>query len=433
MISMLTDSIRGLLAAHRRLLTIFALFAMAAASMAAAQVTVTVDASADLRGALRQAQPGTVIVLAPGTYGEVTLNEISGLDDAPLTIRSADPEAPAVLSRLTIRDSSHIVVEDLVLDYRYAPGDRQSVTTANIAQSSDITLRRLRLDGDVAHGTGTVDDGFGFGLGMMVRNSSGVTIEGCRFAGFFRGLALNTGANHVVRNSEFTALRKDGINIQQVEGLLITNNYFHDFAAQLAARDHRDMIQVWTTNSTAPTRDLTIRNNIFNSGSGAWTQTIFMRNDQVDKGLAGHEMFYRNVLIEENVILNSHIHGIVLGASDGLVIRNNTLVQNHNSVPPPHHPPRIRVPLIKVVPDSQDVTIERNVTSDIQGYNGQTDWQVGDNYLIQGNSRLQSGYYEAVFAAPGTTDPSNLAAYRYRQDGPLAGAGIGASRLDVGQ
>ena len=50
-----------------------------------------------------------------------------------------------------------------------------------------------------------------------------------------------------------------------------------------------------------------------------------MRNDVVDKGLAGKEMFYRNVLIEDNRIFNHLTHGITVGETDGLIVRGNSL------------------------------------------------------------------------------------------------------------
>lgn len=61
-------------------------------------------------------------------------------------------------------------------------------------------------------------------------------------------------------------------------------------------------------------------------GEGDKTQSIFMRNDLVDRGLAGEEMYYQNILIEGNVILNGHKHGITVGETDGLIIQNNTIL-----------------------------------------------------------------------------------------------------------
>ena len=55
-----------------------------------------------------------------------------------------------------------------------------------------------------------------------------------------------------------------------------------------------------------------------------WTQSIFMRNEVVDQGLAGANMYYQNVLIENNIIYNAHTHGITVGETIGLTIDHNT-------------------------------------------------------------------------------------------------------------
>ena len=90
------------------------------------------------------------------------------------------------------------------------------------------------------------------------------------------------------------------------------------------------MIQFWTNGTTSPSTNITISENFLDSGNGEWTQSIFMRNEAVDSQGAGTEMFYQNVLIENNVIYNAHTHGITVGEADGLIIRNNTILQNYD-------------------------------------------------------------------------------------------------------
>ena len=56
-----------------------------------------------------------------------------------------------------------------------------------------------------------------------------------------------------------------------------------------------------------------------------------MRNEMVDTGGAGDEMFYRNITIEDNVIYNAQVHGITVGETHGLTIKNNTILRNQAS------------------------------------------------------------------------------------------------------
>ena len=121
------------------------------------------------------------------------------------------------------------------------------------------------------------------------------------------------------------------MNFAQVERVRIEANHIHDFNRVLESPDHADMIQFWTNGTTSPSSDITIRGNILNSGAGWFTQSIFMRNELVDSGKAEAEMFYRNVIIEDNVIINAHLHGISVGETAGLKIANNTVIRNARS------------------------------------------------------------------------------------------------------
>ncbi|WP_208734635.1 right-handed parallel beta-helix repeat-containing protein, partial [Corallococcus praedator] len=141
-----------------------------------------------------------------------------------------------------------------------------------------------------------------------------------------------------------------------MDGVVIEGNRLHDFRASPTSADHPDMIQFWTNGTRTPTRDVIIRDNVLDIGNGTATQSIFMRNDQVDRGEAGREMFYRNVTIEDNVIVNGAANGLVVGETDGLVVRNNTVLRGEG----------VRkdgvgaseTPLIKIADKSVGVVIE---------------------------------------------------------------------------
>ena len=149
-----------------------------------------------------------------------------------------------------------------------------------------------------------------------------------------------------------------------------------------------------------------------------------MRNDMVDRGLAGEEMFYRNLLIEENVILNNHAHGISVGETDGLVIRKNTVLdadaENTSSV---------ATPKINVNRDAKDVVIEQNATAAISGHSGQPGWTVSDNALVQNTDLNAPGHYATEFVHSSMTGPAE--GYLPDPDGTIARLDAGASRLQL--
>lgn len=393
-----------------------------------AQTTHQIADADALRAVLSEGVAGDTLVLAPGRYGPLSLD--AARDEVPAVIRSADPDDPAVLTGLLMRRALDAVLEDLVLSYSFDPEDRISVRPFDFRGAQGLVLRRLRVEGDVARGKGPTSDGLGYGIGLSIRGGRDVVIEDSHISLFYRGLAVREVRNITVRGNEFVDLRMDGMNFAQVEEVRIEGNLLHSFDRSTDPRDHADMIQFWTNRTETPSRDILIRGNVLNSSDGMFTQSIFMRNDLVDRGLAGDEMFYRNITIEENVIINAHLHGISVGETDGLIIRNNTLVQNIHSVGdfrPANHPSW--VPTIGVNGESRRVRIENNVTGGLRVPRAREGWTVQDNLEVQNRTTLAPGYYGRVFQGMPQGDPRDIASFFYRPDGAAAAQGVGAALL----
>lgn len=394
-----------------------------------AETVVEVASAEALSAALTKATAGTVLQLAGGDYGALVLKDVSGGEGAPITLRAADPAAAVTFTTMDLSGVKHMVLDGLTFDYRFAPEDKSNLRPFQISGGQDVTIQNSLFDGDMAVGVSDEDDGFPTGFGLSVRDMTGVVLQGNEIRNFYRGLVVRDSADVVVKANDIHGIRMDGSNFAQVENILIAGNHIHDFNRVLESGDHSDMIQFWTNGTSKPSRNITIRDNILNSGKGWFTQSIFMRNDLVDRGLAGAEMFYSNVTIENNVIINAHLHGITLGETAGLVIRNNTVIRNAASQGKEDNPV-LWIPQIRVAPTSTKVTIANNVTSKIVGYDDQADWSVSDNFLVQDRFPSQPGFYDQVFVAARSGDPTNLASFAYLAGGPLDGVGIGASQLD---
>lgn len=388
----------------------------------------TVSNSSELYEALANANGGDTIELAPGDYGNLNLSSQSAAYDAPVTIISADPQAPASFSQMNLNGVANLTFDNVVFDYTYNSADELWSSPFLVTDSSNITIRNSVFDGDVASGRSEIDDGYGFAKGLTVRASSGVSIENNEFTTWHRGLVVEQSEDIAVRGNEVHSIRSDGLNFVEVQSVIIEDNYIHDFKGSLNSGDHRDMIQFWTTGTDTPSTDIIIRNNVLNSGRGDFTQSIFMRNEVVDLGSAGTEMFYRNITIEENVIINAHLHGITVGETDGLRIQNNTVVRNFKSEGKKDNI-SLWTPKITVAQESRNVEITRNVTSRIAGGTGQADWIIKDNFFVQDSGRMKPGFYGRVFVPDVLRDPSLLESFTYLPDGPLDKRNIGAARL----
>ncbi|MBL4808065.1 MAG: right-handed parallel beta-helix repeat-containing protein [Rhodobacteraceae bacterium] len=368
------------------------------------------------------------MLLVPGNYGAPTIRNLQGNAAAPIVLRSADPARPAEFTGLILRDATHVTLSSLLFDYSYSPDDAPNFRPFQVLSSHAITIRNSVFLGDVARGVSNIDDGFGTGFGLGVRFSSSIRIQENEVSGFFRGFVITESQDVLVLGNDIHSIRMDGMNFAQVAHVLIENNHIHDFARSAASTDHPDMIQFWTSRTREPSRDIVIRSNVFNSGDGLYTQTIFMRNEEVDTGRAGREMFYRDITIADNVIINAHLHGISIGQTDGLIIRNNTVVRNTTSQGEAHNP-RLWTPQIRVVNDARNVEISRNVVSEIQGYERQQDWQVHDNLFVQNSFAAQPGFYGKVFVDGALRNPTRIQSFFPRPGGPLDGSHIGASLL----
>ncbi len=411
-------------------LTVAGIAATMAPTALRAEPVVVVATAAALTEALSTAVPGAVLRLASGDYGALTLKDLQGAVGAPITLRSADPADPARFSKLHLRGVSHLVLQGLTFDYRFSPGDKSSFRPFVITSAHNVTLTGNLFDGDAAQGVSASDDGFPTGFGLSLDKSTQIRLDGNEIRNFFRGVVVSDSSDVTVRGNDVHTIRTDGMDFADVDRVLIEGNHIHDFRRVVASADHADMIQFWTRGTSTPSTDITIRGNLLNSGAGMFTQSIFMRNDMVDTGKAGREMFYRRVVIEQNVIINAHLHGITIGETDDLTIRNNTVIRNAASQGAEDNP-GLWTPQIRVKPASTRVTVVQNAARKFAGYDAQTDWTVADNLQIQDSSPRQPGFYDKVFVAARSGDPTDLSSFAYLPGGPLNGTGIGATLLDA--
>lgn len=357
---------------------------------------------AELLSALARASGGDEIRLAGGDYGNLSAQGSSSTGalqfSAAVKITSADPGNPAVFTGVDLRGAKNVTFEDVTFDYRFEAGDQIYGKPFNFTTCQGITVKDCHIEGDVAQGVSPSDDGYGYAIGLSFTGCSGARVEGCEIEGFHRGLSVRESNAVVVAGNDVHDIRSDGMNFAEVAGVVIENNALHNFRASPNSGDHCDMIQFWTAGTDSPSRDIIIRGNQLDIGDGSATQSIFMRNELVDTGAAGTAMYYQNVLIENNVIVNGHLHGITVGETAGLTIRANTLLHADGGAMDGADG-TVEIPAINLATRSTGVVIASNVTGALSGFSGQAGWQVVGNLLVQDQNPLAAGYYEGLFLA----------------------------------
>ncbi|MBP1804918.1 right-handed parallel beta-helix repeat-containing protein [Rubellimicrobium aerolatum] len=358
---------------------------------------LTASNLAQLYTALASCKGGETILLAGGDYGNLALNVQTKFNfkfPSDVTIKSADPANPATFSSVQIGKASHLVLDGINFDYEFKAGDTLQTRPFQFTSCTDLTIRNSTFDGDLASGLTANDNGYATAVGLSVRNSSDVLIENCEVSSFFRGMVFSDNQGLVIRDNDIHDIRMDGMNFADVQDVLIEGNYIHDFRASYASGDHRDMIQFWTMGTTQPSTDIVIRDNVLDIGEGSFTQSIFMRNEEVDLGRAGTEMFYQNVLIENNTITNGHVHGIMVGETAGLTIRNNSVLHADGDRPDAADS-GVEIPKIAVSARSTGVVVTQNVAAVVP--TAKAGWTVGNNVLVQDQYKFDPNFYDDVF------------------------------------
>ncbi len=384
--------------------------------------TFTVSSTEDLNDALSRATGGDRIELAAGEYS-LDLSAKSGFDvtyDARVTITSADPGNIATFTQMKLNGVSNLTLDTVVFDYTFSEGDPNWYRPFEVNGSNNVRISNSLFEGDVASGVSEEVDGYGYAYGLSVRESTDVEISGNEFTTWTRALIVSESQNVSISDNDIHSIRSDGINLSAVQSVWIEDNFIHDFVIAPETSDHRDMIQMWTNGTTIQSRDIVVRGNILDVGDGGATQSIFMRNELVDTGQAGKDMFYQNILIEENIIYNAHSAGINIGETNGLVIRKNSVLSVKEAD---------LIPAIKVAIDAKDVVIEQNATARIDGYEGQVDWTLARNAFVQNNDHNLPGYYEVEFLTSSIEGKADD--FIIDPEGVIAGLGAGASRLQL--
>lgn len=394
-----------------------------------------------LIAALDQASDNDIITLAAGTYDALITSRQNGFSfDKPVTIRSEDPDNPAVFSHMNMAGVSGITFENVTFDYTYETGDHWLQTEPfQVRNSENVTFKNCHFSGDnsatdadpaTVNGT----PGFANAHGLVAMSVDGLAILDCEFEGFARGAKLSRIVDGTVAGNDFHSQRMDHLVMSEVQGMVIENNYMHDFQASEASNDHRDMIQLWTINTKIQSRDVIIKDNIMVLGEeDDFTQTIFLGNNAVALEGAGPEMFLENFAIVGNVVVNAHAHGIMAGPAHNFYVANNTFIREDGA----HIEGTIEVPRIQVHSSSTGVVIVDNMVSEITPqFKGKTDlpdmshtWIIAGNVAIQDTDPNAPGWYGDVFINPSVGGLSDLSNIQFRPDSPLDLDGKGAPML----
>ncbi len=265
---------------------------------------INVSNSTELYRAMSTVKAGDTIQLEAGTYSNVQIRGIK--IDGDVTITSKDPEKPAVLTDLDVRDSSGLNFSKLEFSIEYARGS----DPMKVLSSKDIHFTDINVHGSV-DGISTNDTS-----AMQIRNSSDISVENSEFHNLANGVTHLDSNGVQFSGNYFHDIRMDAIRGGGTSNLTVEQNYFTNFRP--AVGDHGDAIQVWNSNTTTSAQNILIRENVIVQGEGGAVQGIFV-TAQISK------LLYQNVQVADNIIVGGLTNAITVNGADGVKIDGNVV------------------------------------------------------------------------------------------------------------
>lgn len=268
---------------------------------------INVSNTSQLLSALSSAKGGDTIVLASGNYGAVDFKNLSY--SSMVTVKSANPDKPAVFSSVDIDNVSHLRIDDVEV----ADGGNGafSSTVVSITNSDHVEF----LNSDVH---GLEDNNYNGHYGIYARDNTDIKISGNYVHDVKNGFVIYPNQGIEVSENYVDYIGNDGFKFIGISDFLIENNAQGGHVYPEAGA-HLDFIQFQGSSSS----DGVIRGNVFLAENTAGVQGIFL--DDVN--------FY-NIVIEQNIIATGMLNGIVIGegSSSGITIRDNTLINIPDTV-----------------------------------------------------------------------------------------------------
>ncbi|MET3713042.1 hypothetical protein ABIC65_003761 [Sphingomonas trueperi] len=293
----------------------FAFLAYLAAAVpapaAALQAQVlTVATPAELANAIAQAKSGSIIKLAPGNYGQLTLND--RVFTAAVTITSENPSRPALFTRVNLNRSVNVTFSKVEISTVLGADDFM----VRVVDGSNITFDNVYIHGLI---DGAVKKD---GSAISVARSNGFTLSTSRVFEIAVGIRVRQSKNVVIRDNDISMIGIDAVEIPGTNGVQIARNKISKF--RTTDPYHPDSVQCWTTGETSGCKNVKIVDNQFlgdfNTTSIAYPypQGVFF-GDEI--GVGGYE----NIEVTGNLFVCPNWHAITIGRARGTIIRNNRI------------------------------------------------------------------------------------------------------------
>lgn len=352
---------------------------------------------------------GGEILLASGTTFQFRAWDIEqSRNEAPVTIRSLDPDAPATMDMVRMRGIENVTFEDISMHLENgAPHGASGMI--NLNSCSGITFRHCEMTGAAEGPPGTIENFDVAANASVVRNSEAIVFEDNNISGFNHGLAFLDCRDVTVKGNEMKEMQGDGIRIGGVDGMQVAGNYLHDFIGSTQEFNHSDFIQLWGGGISVNNKDILIIENILDTGGGPQYQMIFGHNE----GLEENGFYFENIKIEGNVLFGAHRNSIAIDNTKNAVVVNNTVLNNADAYKIESDGSHAAVSMVSTIDiGGTGAVVENNIAHNIQN--------AGSNTVLGTGGDPASDYRDHFINAEAGGD-GDLRDLMLRPDSPLNG------------
>jgi parallel beta helix pectate lyase-like protein len=340
----------------------------------------TVNAGAPVRA-------GDTLWLRSGYHGPLVLQ--GAYNASPITIAAQPGHVPRLKSVL-VQAAQNWILRGLSISPSHAP-PLAPITIVTVRDHNwfgpawDVEIDRCEIF--------TVADASSWGASEWTTVASSgvsvgadrVTVRGSRVRNVRFGISV-TGAGARIRGNLIDGFSADGMRGLGDDGLFDYNRVQNNYVGDPPDGNHDDGFQSWSVGpggvGTGEVRGVTLRGNVFVNHRDPDHP---LRSSM--QAIGCFDGFFVDWVVENNVVITDHWHGIsFLGMRDSRIV-NNTVIDLDGSSP---GPPWIMVAPHKDGRPSQNVVVRNNLATDFS--------LVGTNVIADHN--LEFANAAALFMAP---------------------------------
>jgi len=318
---------------------------------------VTINAGAPVRA-------GDTIWLRSGYHGDLVIEH--AYNAAPITIAAEAGESPHVRS-LTIQAAQNWIVGGLSISPSYAA----TLDAIDMVEISDHNYFGPTYDIDFGNSAlFSVDDASAWDPDEWVNLASSGIYVGAARIGVHDNTLRNVrfgisvdGANASIRRNTIDGFSADGLRGLGDYDVFESNTVMNDKIGDDFDANHDDGFQSWSVGAdgqvgTGQVTGVVLRGNLFINSTDPGDP---LRNSM--QGIGCFDGFFDQWIVENNVVITDHWHGISFyGMRDSRIV-NNSVIDNIEGQP---GPPWIMVTDHKNGTPSDNVIVRNNLAEDIE-------------------------------------------------------------------